>query len=252
MNPVWTNVFESSEAKRLKQLLPDEGSFFAIETEEGTKPPSHSRLIFPLLQPIKAAQIPGKASSQVELDSWSKSYGAIVVQVRFLDVINRLPGFDDVLGEVALPISKIIENGEIHGWFQVLDVGTTHALPVSGTEEQGPVGNETPLIYLCIKWQKPKEGIGITDTDREGSIVVAQELVRSAIKASANKLDLIGSSVGAFNKVWGLGGNIQTVQNALGGLLDFVERFRNALNFTVCLELNFYALFFFSISIFVS
>jgi hypothetical protein len=141
---------------------------------------------------------------------------------------------DDVLGEISIPISKIAENGEIKGWFQVLDPGSTHVLPVGGTEDGEVADNDAPLVYLHFKWNCPDSSSTIDDTDREASIVVTEELIRTAAKTAASKIDLIGSSIGAFNTMRGLTGNIAAIQNTLGTVLDIVEGLRNSFNFTVC------------------
>ena len=237
-NPVWTQMIPSDETKRLQQLLPREGSFFTLESDKNRE--KNVAVEFPVPQPMHAIEIPEKSITEdgspnirYGLEPWSTCPGAIVVQVRMSDVINKLR-LDDVLGEVSIPISRIADSGEIKGWFQVLDTGATHSVPVGGKEDGGVESNDAPLIYLHFKWKCPDASLIVTDTNREASIVVTEELMRSAVKAAASKIDLIGSSIGAINTMRGLTGNIAAIQNSLGSILDIVEGVRNAFNFTVC------------------
>jgi hypothetical protein len=244
-NPVWTQMNPSDETKRLHQLLPSEGPDFALESEDTVgheKQKKHlgMSIEFPIPQPMKAIEVTEDSASKdgsnrqrYELEPWSICPGAIVVQVRMSDVITKLR-LDDVLGEISIPISKIAENGEIKGWFQVLDPGSTHVLPVGGTEDGEVADNDAPLVYLRFKWNCPDASSTVNDTDREASIVVTEELIRTAAKTAASKIDLVGSSIGAFNTMRGLTGNIAAIQNTLGSVLDIVEGLRNSFNFTVC------------------
>ena len=249
-NPVWTHMVPSEETKKLHQLLPSEGSFFSIDPEytlsndqQTDSLPMSIRFLVP--QPMKATEIyedfikndscrkeDGFKHLQYELQPWSTSPGAIVVQVRMSDMITKLR-LGDILGEVSIPISKIAESGEIQGWFQVLDPGSTHVVPVGGQENGDVECNDAPLVFLQFKWNCPTPSAFVTDTNREASIVVTEELIRAAAKATRTKLDLVGSSIGAFNTVRGMTSNIATIQNTLGSILDIIEGGRNAFNFTV-------------------
>ena len=248
-NPVWTHMVPSEETKKLHQLLPSEGSFFALDPESTIGndqrvdiPPMSIR--FPVPQPMKATEIyedffkkdsfryDGFEHRQFELQPWSLSPGAIVVQVRMSDMITKLR-IGDILGEVSIPISKLADSGEIKGWFQVLDPGSTHVVPVGGQEKSDVECNDAPLVFLHFKWICPSSSAVVTDTNREASIVITEELIRAAAKTTGTKLDLVGSSIGAFNTVRGLTSYIAIIQNTLGSILDIIERGRNAFNFTV-------------------
>lgn len=250
--PQWQKFFESEECKRLKYLLPDESVFFGSTPEETTTPQPSPRppvLQFPVLQPFAARSKELDGAGRLlhsELEPWSSSPAAVVVEVRFQDILNAL-GFDDALGEVCIPISKLIENGEIRGWFRVMEVGSTIVSPVEeipkevddrdregavSTKAIGP-NEQHPLIYLQLKWIPPGKPEKVEETDRMASIVIQEELIRSTILAQKNRLDLVGSSIGAFNTVRGLRGNVQLIQNSLGAALDVIESIRNAFNFTV-------------------
>ena len=242
-NPIWESINESKELKRLLQLVPNRGSFFeSIDDDDDDDDNDDDGLVlnFPILQPLRARKLKQgqdlldkskQQEQQVQVVPWSESKGAIVVQVRFKDVINRFANFEDVLGEVAIPISKLIDNEEITGWFQVLEPGTTRV--IRGSDDPG---NESPRVFIRLCWKKPDEASVVSDTDREASIVLAEELIRSATKTAAavvGRVDWIGNSIGALNTVRGLGGNVQTVQNTIGRVADVMETFRNLVNFTV-------------------
>jgi hypothetical protein len=228
-NPDWKAMKESEDLMRLKQLVPAQN-----DTKKRILDTSDpGGLAFPLLHPIqrcsskKSDMDEDKESDSVALAQWEDALGAIVVQVRFVDVINMLPGFENILGEVVIPVSKLIEKGEYEGWFQVVEVGATHY--VRCAEDSA---SETPRIFLQLKWCPPVNATEISDTEREESIVVGEEMVRAAIRNSKSRLGIIGSSVGALNTVRGIGGSVQTIQNTLGSVVDLLETVRNLFNFT--------------------
>lgn len=215
-DPVWDELQDSIESKRLHQLLPKEGDFFELSEEEA----SSSAIHFPVLQPFKAKESSLDASGiylKTALEPWTASKGAIVVEVRFQDILNTLPGFEDVLGEVAIPFSKLVKSGEISGWFQVLDVGTTRLVPgydsnavkaASDTESESSnrdilYGNSIPQVHLSLKWTPPGATQEPSETDRDTSVVIQEEFLRSSILARESKLDLVGSSIGALNTALG-------------------------------------------------
>lgn len=261
-NPIWDKVYESEETKRLRQLIPSRGEFFgeAIDTVRSmleTNEEDPASCVFPVLQPIKVTKRRkgsnhgnGDGDQIVELDSWESTQAAVVVEVRFQDVLNKLPGFDDVLGEVSFPLSQIIKDGDIRGWFPVVDPGaeleffspvgdncpdrSTSADTATETAQLEPT---YPEVYLELKWIPPEPRDDNIDSEREASVVVAEEMIRSASQAKSTRIDLMGTSIGAFNTVTGLSGNVHMIQNVLGSGLDTVESIRNAFNFTVsCLH----------------
>lgn len=258
-NPVWDEIYESDETKRLQQLIPSShGEFFANHPDDTgdsmsslpkAKSQTAASCIFPVLQPIKVSKrrhgsahgSESEDQSVVDLDKWESASSAVVVEVRFQDVLNKLPGFDDVLGEVALPVAQIIKNGEIRGWFRVVDpdsvsdsVVTDDTVPrITGVEATIQQEQAHPEVYLEIKWIPPESRGDNIDSEREASVVIAEEMIRSASQAQKSGLDLMGSSIGAFNTVAGLSGHVHMIQNALGSTLDTVESIRNAFNFTV-------------------
>lgn len=228
-NPDWETMKESEDLTRLQQLVPIQRA----ENETFLEHADTERLEFPVLQPIRRHAIKQDETDDVRNNAfasvaqWSDTVGAIVVQVKFADVINMLPGFENILGEVVIPVSKLIRKGEYEGWFQVVEVGATHY--VRCAEDSA---SEAPRIYIQLRWRQPTHAEEIPDTEREASIVVAEEMMRAAAKNSRNKLDIIGSSIGALNTVRGIGGTVQTIQNTLGSVVDVLETIRNLFNFT--------------------
>jgi hypothetical protein len=243
MNPVWERMAESDGSKRLKLILSHgDGSFGASEEQKSRS----GAVDFPILQPFEAV-----SKDLPALVPWSDSHGAVVVEVKFHDILNILPGSKYALGEVSIPFASLVEAGELEGWFHILGVGATRVLPGLSAEDHvglltdGSKGQASPtnqatedsmLLFLRIKWTPPNENTGRVETQREASVVVQEEMVRQAImsRQQQQKLDLIGSSIGAINKFRGLSGNLLVVQNTLGSILDYIEAIRNGFNFSVC------------------
>jgi hypothetical protein len=246
MNPVWNQMTESAGAKRLQLLLPNGGDFFDTARRETQK----EAIEFPILQPFEAS------NTLPALVPWTSSCGALVVEVKFHDVLNILPGSDYAVGEVSIPFSRLAKAGGLEGWFHVLDAGDTKGLPTSTQEDNQGASlesgaqkakeapnhvavDESPQIFLRIKWTPPEhsderiDNEMILESQREASFVIQEEMVRSAVMSQQVKFDVVGSSIGAFNRFRGLSGNLLLVQNTLGLILDTLEAFRNAFNFSV-------------------
>ena len=285
-NPIWTAVKESSESLRLQQLIAtnfrnDHSNLpsYTSDAKSVSNQNKSSNIIYPILQPI----VPGGLKQNMNIDdnsvpmvsvevlSWDCSPGAIIVQVRFADVINKLPIFDEILGDVVIPISRLAKEGKIEGWFRVLEKGTRETMevtfPAVESEENSnvnrdqnlvanraspevkifadkeavdEVGNASevkkgahPMIYLKVGFTFHNTNQKVSDTDRETSIVIAEERTRSAIMAQDSSPGFIGSSINTLNTVRGVGGNLQYLQNQLGGILDKLEMARNLINFSV-------------------
>jgi hypothetical protein len=210
-NPDWNFLKESDDCKRLHYDPFPENSDVAMNDETF----AGDYIEFPMLQPIRkeirGAESTSPLDASVSLAPWTDLPGAIVIQVRFADVINRLPGFEDVLGEVTIPVAKIIEKGDYRGWFQVVEVGTKHIVRCDEND-----GSETPRLFLELKWkQPPPSNDDLSNVNREKSMMVAVEMARAAQKNSRNNLDIIGSSIGALNTVRGIGDGVQSIQNTL-------------------------------------
>jgi hypothetical protein len=228
-NPAWGAFSSSETAKRLTHLLPSskDGDFFG-----GAETRQEVDVGFPILQPMSLSREGGIAT----LESWGGSLGAIVFEVRFQDTITLLPGSEYSLGEVAIPFAKLTQHQEISGWFQVLEVGSTRLMTLGSN---GTESSDVPQIHVRVAWAAPSSPSDApTDTEREASFVIQEELVRSALATKDKKLGLVGSSIGAFNTVRGLSDYLLLVQNTLGSVLDVIGSVRNAFNFSVCQHID--------------
>jgi hypothetical protein len=241
-HPDWKEMVESTTNKRLKQLIPtsDRHSFNKVNPGNSSDDACLRELTFPVLQPF---EITGSGKDEKgrfvdgSLKPWRTSKGAIVIQVKFQDFLNSLPGFDHSLGEVVFPFADLVRNKEVKGWFKVLDIGISLTVPLDdldleGEQLDGPTG--PPRLYLLLKWTPPSDstGTGTDESEKELSYVIQEELVRSSLLSKENKFDLVGSSIGAVNTALGIGGTVQVIQNTLGSVLDVLEAAINAFNFT--------------------
>lgn len=247
-SPIWTNFQDSAELMRVRYLLPDHqalGRHLSKDIDD-----TSLRIIYPVLQPLTedGEGIPlvedadGGNRSDVQLMPWESSYGAIVIQIRFSDVLGSL--FDNVLGEVVVPLAKLAGSRRaVEGWFRLLDVGTTDFVPGDSTDETTEATKELsvvkesegdkelppidlPEIYLKAKFSP---NFGDSSSDVESSKVICEELVRTASLSQGNGVGVIGSSISTLNTVRTLGG---TLQNQISFVVDMIEKARNAFNFS--------------------
>lgn len=255
-SPVWVQMLLSDDVQRLKQLLPSTNFLsrtysnaedLAHESLASRKDTESSSLQYPLLQQIKSSNV---SENDIELIPWKDATGAIIIQIRFSDVLNKLPLFDQILGEVTIPLSRLAEKKEIEGWFKVEQKGTTQSIEDSVHHEVDEEGEHTksdnendqqfmnnstdsahPQIYIKVKLSIPSSSS--TDIDRETSVVVTEQMVRSANLGENKGIGFIGTSINTFNTVRGVSGNVQYLQNQLGSTLDMIEMVQNAFNFAV-------------------
>ncbi len=250
-SPVWTNFQDSAELMRVRYLLPDDqtlGRHLSQNIDD-----TSLKVMYPVLQPLTedgediavAAEADVGKRSDVQLMPWESSYGAIVIQVRFSDVLGTL--FDNVLGEVVVPLAKLAGSRRaVEGWFRLLDVGTTDFVPGDSTDETAEEAGSTekiaakslgdevkelhqidlPEIYLKAKFSP---NVGDSSSDLESSKVICEELVRTASLSQGNGVGVIGSSISTLNTVRTLGG---TLQNQISFVVDMIEKTRNAFNFS--------------------
>lgn len=269
-SPEWGVILPSNELERMKQLLPSQN--FLSRTHSGSllsesefleeqNKLSRKTLTFPVLQPIALGATNSSddvedleeddSYNDVRILPWKESKGALVVQVRFADVLNKLTMFDQVLGDVVIPFSKIAADGKVEGWFQVLEKGTLRTVEEpelmeenedepSTNENVNETGDENdpeapevrPAIYLKAVVKFPNSRLA-SDIDKETSVVVAEQLIRISKAKKENGLGFLGTSINTFNTVTGVRGNIQNIQNQLGDALDKIEMIKNLFNFTV-------------------
>lgn len=224
-DPEWHGGHIASvENMRLQQLFRRADDFFADGPEL-----SSPLLTFPVLQPFEVKGRRRDNSGRFLdgiLKDWDTSPGAVVLQIRLAI------GFDQVLGEVVVPLTQIVAKGEIKGWFQILEAGTKNVAPILQLENDDSE-IDVPRIQINLKWAPPAGSAGHEETQRETSVAVQEELVRSSQLSKQVQFDLVGSSIDAMNTALGLGGNIQSIQNTLGAILDAIETALNAFNFTV-------------------
>jgi hypothetical protein len=222
VSPKWDRMRMSSGLKRLNQMLPNksDGTFFSLKangSSEGIK--------FPVLQPLMLT-----SDEILCLCPWTNSVAAIVVEVKFKDALSFLPDSEYSLGEVVIPISRLAETGSISGWFKVDSVGTTQET-ILNPDAKG--NDEDPQLFASLKWMPPvNDADSETAIDREASIVIQEELLRSSIIEKEQKKGLIGTSLGAINTVRGISDHLLFVQNTLGVILDVIGVIRSAFNFS--------------------
>ena len=247
-HPVWTNFQDSAELMRVRYLLPDDQTLGEHLSQDNDETPL--KVMYPVLQPLTEDEgiapdddADGGQRSDVQLMPWESSYGAIVIQVRFSDVLGTL--FDNVLGEVVVPLAKLAGSRRVvEGWFRLLDVGTTDFVPGDSTDETEETATESsdvkkgeeedkllphidlPEIYLKAKFSP---NFGGSSSDTESSKVICEELVRTASLSQGNGVGVIGSSLSTLNTVRTLGG---TLQNQISYVVDMIEKARNAFNFS--------------------
>mmetsp|Transcript_21844 Transcript_21844/g.47472 ORF Transcript_21844/g.47472 Transcript_21844/m.47472 type:complete len:2018 (+) Transcript_21844:77-6130(+) len=245
-NPIWSHVQESPELMRLKHLLPD-NRLWRQEKE------LDASLAYPILQPITDVSFSDetgddKQCTGVSLMPWEQSSGAVVIQVRFSDVLGTFQVFDNVLGEVVIPLSKLAGSGKVvEGFFRLLEVGTKDTVP--GESSDAPTvkseasGEDTdseddvipaanfPELYLRVKFSSNTTLIGDTSLsdDMESFKVISEEISRTASIAQENSIGVLGSSLNTINTVRTLGGKLQ---NQISVVVDMLERVRNAFNFS--------------------
>ena len=264
-NPVWDEMVESEECKRLRQLIPMTGFWTdthqAADTDEMLGRTEKDCIRFPILQPLDH-----ETKKVSNVSPFESSQGAVVVQIRFHDVLNTLPVFDDLLGEVIIPFSHLANENEFEGWYRLKRTGSAKVAHIdldsfqhSALREAKPnsydgsyldkkdsksigdtlsadyrqnvkVVDEVPEVYLRIKFKRPVFQTEVCDAERESSIVIAEEMIRTAVNEEGS-IGLIGSSISTINTVRGLRGNVQYIQNELGKMLDILEQIRNIFNF---------------------
>ena len=247
-SPVWSHIQGSPELMRLKHLLPND----QLWRQEGH---SDANLTYPILQPIiDNGSCPNKAENSqsvgVHLMPWENCLGAVVIQVKFSDVLGSIQMFDNVLGEVVIPLAKLAGSGRaVEGWFRLLDVGTKDTVPGETADENTAKSSladedtdseeddkaplpEFPELYLKVKFSSnaAHSSVNSFTDDLESSKVICEELSRTVSLTQDNSIGVIGSSLNTINTVRTLGGKLQ---NQISVVVDMLERVRNAFNFSV-------------------
>lgn len=242
-NPIWEQMRSSTELTRLKNLLPNDHLW-------GEQDDHSASVQYPILQPIvKGVSFETEENDDAKFGGlqfmpWESSFGAVVVQVRFSDVLGSFQMFDNVLGEVVVPLAKLASGREVEGWFRLLGVGTTETVPgqlsddgaVTSQPRTPAEGNDSdgtddevhlsdfPELYVKVKFSPNiinKETA--SSSDMESSKVICEEMVRTASMSKDSSIGMIGSSISTLNTVRSLGGNLQ---NQISYVVDTIERVR--------------------------
>lgn len=194
-DPEWKSQhYDSLENRRMKQLL-RQANDFLIKEGDSVQP----SLLFPILQPLTVKsrrKAPSGRFVDCVLQPWNCSTGAVVLQIRLA------LGFDQVLGEVVVPIRQLVAQSEVSGWFEVLQPGTADASVMMTTFEDGKE-TETPRLWASLRWTPSAANGEDNDTDREISNAIQEELVRSSQISKQTRFDLLGNSIGAVNTALG-------------------------------------------------
>ena len=255
-HPEWKAVVESAESDRLKQLIPAEEDAVDESPDLGDSAANDpSSLQFPILQPIaldsSTSDKDGRRNigNDIHLVPWELSPGAIVIQICFQDALNKFALIDPFFGDVIIPLKRLAKKKEIEGWFPVNDIGGNanglHQVSSSGTLLGGGGNKATPAkdkghgdepqVYLKLKLALPGASPwainDASDAEKEASMIVAEEMMRSGAMSEGENIGLIGTGLNTFNTVRGLNSQLQGIQNTLGGVLDTIERLRNVFNF---------------------
>ncbi len=235
-SPVWRGILLTDEAFRLRQLFYDikpnikETSVAFDQTWDEA-----SSFYLPILQPVALSVRHVNVDSSPYLIAlpWEQSSGAIIIQVRFDSVLNKLLVMEDVIGTVEIPLDLLLraeknENGEriLSRWFALSLIHEGQSS--NATKDLFDSYVEKPEILVRVRLSFPQTDAYLSITDREMSSIVAEGMIRSTALSNGSKVSFIGSGINTFNTVGGLISNIQLVQNQLGRLLDFVESALNA------------------------
>jgi hypothetical protein len=241
INPEWIRIDAVHTMKRLKQLIPNDSIFF------DSSPSDEGKVVeFPILQPFRKF-----GNDKFRLEPWDRSGAALVVEIKFNDVLSVVPGSEYSVGEVAIPFADIFHEGKISRWFDVVRPGTGGYMSNPSTESaiyesetlssDQLVHIEKPQVYLDLWWiSPPSHDKAALETEKETSIVIQEELVKSANLSTQQKVNIVGSSIDAFNTMKGLSNNLLVAQNALGTILDVFEHFVQCFLFTVSCCHRFY------------
>lgn len=217
--PVWSALHPSETVNRLKRVMPSSATVIASEVEVNS---GQDSLTFPVLQPLC------KENDVLFLEPWGNLGAALVFDVQFSDFLNVLPGAEYSLGEVVVPVSDVIQQTKVCGWFDIARDSADHSAL-----------KDHPQIYLEVSWIPPETGDDTSnETAREASNAIQEELLRSAlvVKQQNDRLGLLSGSIGAFNTVRGMRANLQMVQNALGKGLCLAESILHLFDFTVSIS----------------
>lgn len=195
--PTW-ELSDSQWNKRLKGLLPPDEDLETTIKKEGS-----AGLSFPVLQPVAiGAPTTGgdNESSDIKLESWDKSPGAIVCQVYFSDLLLGL-GVEYEIGEVVIPFPELVKKRRISGWFDLTSGAQDDVVSVSPTVVDPGNPGMKPRIHIILSWQPPRDDKELSDeTMKQLSIAIEEELSHFS---HSKKKNIIDSSLVAVNTALG-------------------------------------------------
>mmetsp|Transcript_25641 Transcript_25641/g.71659 ORF Transcript_25641/g.71659 Transcript_25641/m.71659 type:complete len:969 (+) Transcript_25641:74-2980(+) len=239
-NPAWENLHYNKQSKRMVQLLS------ILHNSDVIEEFNNEALQFPILQDQKSTNTKGdkmqrstQASSMITFVPWEESRDAIVFQIQFLDVINSLPGSEDVLGEVTIPLSALAKERSISGWFDVVVRGQgskaqqTHQQQ-NEADNEDDANPEQPQLFISMEWS-PSTTLseGPEPMTFEASVIVQEEAAKAAKANMQTKKTIWDTPFVVLNSAISVGDNLQTVQNILSSVLNAIDMVQNLLNFTV-------------------
>jgi len=213
----------TESTRRLRQLL-------VLEETHGDNDVSKldvDACMFPVLQPFVK-----EYGNMKSLVPWSDGTAAIVVDVRFVEVLSVLPGSEYAIGTVVIPVADIEHQRNIKGWFKINTED-------GSTLREVHVDDGSPQAYIEVSWKAPSTSSEeATEKERELSALVQEEISRLEAESKHEKKGFLLGSIGAINRVRGLTGTLVVIQNTLGTTLDGIESARNLINFTVRMHVS--------------
>ncbi|EJK56333.1 hypothetical protein THAOC_23806 [Thalassiosira oceanica] len=266
-SPEWNSIEDSAELTHVKHMLPNitdildhtrheaAGSMGGSERKSSIGYPIPTPITERIREAVVASDNEPATNTRLSLLPWEESHGAVVLQVKYTEVLSSF--FDNVLGEVVIPIAKLVGSGNkgVEGWFRVLEAGTKDCIPGDEPESprsapdpagDGDAGSyqrssssgkgtappiEHPQVHVRVNFS-PTVIAGdsaLQKSDIEASKVICEEMARTASGKQSSGGSVIGSSLNTINTVRTLGGNLQ---NQLAFVVDLVEQGRNAFNFS--------------------
>jgi len=266
-SPEWNSIEDSAELTHVKHMLPNitdildhtrheaAGSMGGSERRSSIGYPIPTPITERVREVVMASDNEPATNTRLSLLPWEESHGAVVLQVKYTEVLSSF--FDNVLGEVVIPIAKLVGSGNkgVEGWFRVLEAGTKDCIPGDEPESprsapdpagDGDAGSyqrssssgkgtappiEHPQVHVRVNFS-PTVIAGdsaLQKSDIEASKVICEEMARTASGKQSSGGSVIGSSLNTINTVRTLGGNLQ---NQLAFVVDLVEQGRNAFNFS--------------------
>ena len=260
-NPIWNSLYHSDESLRLKSILSGANQWISNTDVSFV---AENSFVYPILQPLKRKHHLDSDTTSIVLKPWHLSDGAVIIQIH--NALNRLFDDCIGEAVVPFSYIVAQQNNQIEGWimldaqnqkkkkhdFSLIpkevinenddamnhsqdettdnislerpDLNEEEDKSIKATNAFAP--SSRPAIFISCAIFLPNDQTYYSDTERESSIVVAQEMIQTA-SVSRENIGMIGSSINTINTVRGMSTNAQWLQNMLGSFLDNVESTRN-------------------------